>query len=151
MKCALNLLLLLPLFCGAQEIVLLDRRFKEPIRVSGPVTGEALNRSFPVYRSDLDSVIQITESLLSSLHSGKPPKENTRFVQAGHSLFAIRTWNVGAHSTHFVVLSTRSGNKGATLALVTEKDGTKKAARKLLVFLDYLKNNRPVLPAERLP
>jgi hypothetical protein len=151
MKCALNLLLLLPLFCGAQEIALLDRHFKEPVRLSGALTSETLYHSFPVHRADLDSVIRITENLLSALHSSKPPKDNNLFLQAGHSLFAIRTWNAGAHSTHSVVLSTLLGNKGATLALVSENDGTKKAARKLLVFLDYLKNNRPVLAEGRLP
>jgi len=151
MKWGLGLLMLLPLFCGAQEIVLLDRRFKEPVLFAGSFTHEALNTNFPVYRADVDAVINITETLLAAIRSGKKPEQGARILQAGHSRLTIHSRNSGVYSTQLVVLTSRSGNKGATLELLTEKDGTKKAAQKLLVFLDYLKNNRSIWAPERLP
>jgi hypothetical protein len=145
------MLLLLPLFCDAQEIALLDRHFKKPVLYTNSLQGDALYRCFPVYRADLDSVIQVTETLLSSVQAGKPPEPDAVFLPAGHSFFAVRTWKTGAYTNYFVVLSTRSGDKGATLELLSEQDGNKKAAQKLLVFLDYLKNNRHLTTTEPLP
>jgi hypothetical protein len=151
MKWGFGLLMLLPLFCGAQEIILLDRHFKEPIQFTRSFTREALNSNFPVYRADIDAIIHITETLLAAIRSGNKPEQGARILQAGHSRLTILGRSSGIYSTQLVVLTSRSGNKGATLELLTEKDGTKKAAQKLLVFLDYLKNNRSIWAPERLP
>jgi hypothetical protein len=106
--------MLLPLFCGAQEIALLDRHFKEPIQFTGSFTREALNSNFPVLPGRYRCCYPYNRNPVSRLRSGKPPEQGNRILQAGHSLFAILGRSSGIYSTQLVVLTTRSGNKGAT-------------------------------------
>lgn len=143
MKTCIVLLYILPVCAYAQSIALLDREFKNPITVTETLTRDQLSgRTFPIYTADLDVVIRLTEKLARSLVSGTQPLSGMELLPAGHSHIAVATQRTGAHTTYSVSLSTRSGDVGTFLQLVKRNQGNKRAVQELLLFLDYLKNNR---------
>jgi hypothetical protein len=143
MKTVFFVLLLLPGIALAQTIALLDRNFKKPIAVTETLTREQLSgKWFPIYVTDLDTVIKVAEALAHAISNGTLPPSNTQLIQAGHSHFAVAAQRTGGYTTCNIALATQSGNMGATLLLVRKEDSNRKAAQLLLLFLDYIKNNR---------
>lgn len=150
MKMGILLLLLLPGFAYAQTIALLDRAFKNPVTVTETVTSQQLSgKWFPVYIADFENVIRLTERLVRSINNRTLPSSGTQVLGVGHSRVAITAHGTGVHTTYSIFLSTRSGNIGASLQLVKRDEGNRKAVQELLLFLDYLKNNRHMLESEK--
>lgn len=139
------LFLMLPILAGAQSIVLLDRAYKSPITVTETITQGQSGKWFPVYIADLDKVIRLTEQLAASINRGTIVSSSLQILPVGHSHFAITMQHAGAYSSYSISLATRSGNVGTFLQLVTQNQGSKKALQELLLFLDYLKNNRHIV------
>ncbi len=139
------LLLLLPCFARAQSIALVDRAFKNPVTVTDTLTARQLSgKLFPIYTTDLDSVIVLTEHLARYIDAKAVHEPDMHFRTVGHSQFAVTTQRTGQYNTYGIFLSTRSGNLGAALEVVNPGNGNKKAAQQLHLFLDYLKNNRHI-------
>jgi len=146
MKTVILLLLLVPCFARAQDIALVDRELKGPMTVTRNLTLRDLSsKLFPIYRADLDSIIHITESLISFIKNRTTREPNMQLVPVGHSQFAITTERSGEYNSYMVFLNTRSNNLGATLELVSRGDNNRRAVQQLLQFLDYLKNNRHMI------
>jgi hypothetical protein len=144
------LLLLLPCFARAQSIALVDRAFKVPLTVTDTLTARQLSgKLFPIYTSDLDSVILLTEYLARYIDAGTVYQPEMHIRAVGHSQFAVTTQRMGQYNTYGIFLNTRSGNLGAALEVVKRGNGNKKAAQQLHLFLDYLKNNRHIATAEK--
>lgn len=150
MKTTLFLCLLVSRFAAAQDIALLDRGLKNPMTVTNQLTQEQLvSGQFPIYTADLDSVIRLTEALARYINTGAVQKACVQVFPVGRSYFAVTTQAGGAYSTYAIILNTLSGVMGATLEVVKQGAGNKKAMRQLQVFLDYLKNNRHIAAIER--
>lgn len=144
MKTGLLLLLLLPRVAPAQAIAWLDRNFKNPITVTKTNVAAPLSHNvFPVYTTDLDTIIGLLENLARSLDTGTPKETKTQLLQAGHSLLAVTTEHSGGSGIYTIYLTTRLENKGLSLAIVPHGTNNKKAVQNLLLLLQYLKNNRP--------
>ena len=149
MKTVVLLLWLLPCWAAAQEIVLLDRNLKRPAALTRKLTpGQLMNRAFPIYKSDLDSVIHITEALSHYINTGVVHQADMQLLPVGHSQFAITTRRSGAFNSYIVYLNTRSGNLGASLKLIGQEDNNRQAVQQLLLFVDYLKNNRHIVDGQ---
>ena len=143
MKTGILLLLLWPFFAPAQDIALVDRELKRPMLVTQELTPEQLSgKYFPIYTSDLDSVIQMIEGLTGFINTGMVHDNNMQLLPVGHSQFAITILRAGSFNSYMVFLSTRCENLGATLELVKRHDSSRQALHELFLFLDYLKNNR---------
>jgi hypothetical protein len=143
MKTAFLLLLLLPCVALAQDIALLDRDFKNPIAVTQTVTAAQLsNKLFPVYTTDLDTMVRVLENLARTINTGEVHEPAMQLLPVGHSQFTINTERMGSFNTYAIYLSTRTGDLGASLELVKRGEGNRKTLENLFLFLDYLKNNR---------
>lgn len=141
----LLLLLLLPCFAHAQTITLVDRAFKAPVTVTPALTARQLSgKLFPIYTTDLDSVILLTEHLVHYIDAAAAHEPTMQLRAAGHSLFSITAQREGSYNTYGIFLSTRAGDLGASLELVKPGYGNKRAVQQLQLFLDYLKNNRHI-------
>ena len=146
MKTAVLLLLLVPGWVSAQDIVLVDRNLKRPMSLTRTLTPRQLmGNVFPIYRADLDSVIQVTESLTSFINTGVVHEANMQLLTVGHSQFAVTTRRTGTFNSYIIYLNTRSGNIGTSLELVGREDNNRQALQQLLLFMDYLKNNRNIV------
>src|SRR3954451_24785744 len=89
MKTGILLLLLWPFFAPAQDIALVDRELKRPMLVTQELTLEQLSgKYFPIYATDLDSVIQMIEGLTSLINTGMVHDNNMQLLPVGHSQFA---------------------------------------------------------------
>ena len=150
MKTSLFILLIVAKTAVAQEIVLLDRSFRKPIAVTQNVTAAQLqDRKFPIYVTDLDSVIKIIENLANHINTGAVHEGGTQMLAVGHSQFSITTYNKQNYNNYSIHFSTQSGDLGASVKLVKQEDNTRKAVQRLRIFLDYLKNNQHILEQEK--
>jgi len=146
MKTGILLLLLLPTIALAQNIALLDRNLKKPVVVTQALAATQLAHNlFPIYTTDLDSVIQLLEDLARRISNKDVPEEMMQVLPVGHSQFAITTEPKGNVAVYTIYLSTRIQNLGASLEVVEPKTGNRRTVQNLLLFLDYLKNNRPFI------
>lgn len=143
MKKAVLLLLLLPCLAPAQEIALLNRNLKSALIVTNELAAKELTTGwFPIVAADLDSVIFVAENLVQSLNKITAPEADIQLLPVGHSQFVVLAQQAGTFINYTIILSTRFGNVGASLEVVTRGSGNRQAAQQLLRFLDYLKNNR---------
>lgn len=143
---AVFVLLLLPCWVAAQEIALVDRNLKRPMTLTRKLTpSQLMGRVFPIYKADLDSVIKVVESLSKFINTGAVHDANMQLLPVGHSQFAITTRRSGPSNSYIVLLNTRAGNVGASFQLVKQNDNNRKAVHQLLLFVDYLKNNRHIM------
>lgn len=133
---------MLPLFGKAQSIALVDRDFKRPMTLTQTLSiAQLAGRHFPIQTADLDSVIEVTATLARQIADRTAPEAEMQVITAGKSRFAITIQKAGNYNTYRVLLSTVSGNLGASLELVNGRDNNYSAVQKLYIFLDYLKNN----------
>jgi hypothetical protein len=143
MKCGMLLFIIFGHVAAAQEIVLVDRDFKRPVSFTRQLTGsQLLSKRFPIYTTDLDSVIAIMEVLSEYLNTGKPHVTTTQVLPVGHSRIMVNTKSAGSGNSYDIFVTTRSEDLGAVMELVKNGAGNKKAMQQVQVFLDYLKNNR---------
>lgn len=146
MKRFLLLLLLLPYCMAAQEVILVDRNLKAAML---PMPDGAVQRWayrwFPVYVADLDSVIQVAESLVRLINESTAQEAVGQLWPAGHTRFAVNVQRTGSSYTYSIFVSTRLGDVGTTLDLVKRQSSSRRAVQQLLQFLDYLKNNRHLI------
>ena len=126
-----------------QDLVLLDRKWKQPVQLIDSVTLQVLlGGSFPIYKSDLDRTITILEHILE-----KGVQEQD-FEYYNHPLPIEGTQVVGQLSNrakHRIFLKTRVGNYTTFMDLISGSETPFQKGRKLFQLLDYLKNNRSLL------
>lgn len=150
MKTVLFLFLFISRVAVAQEIALLDRAFKNPMALTQKLTIEQLGgKQFPVYKADLEAVIRLMENLSRYINTGTVHETATQLLPAGHSNLTVAMQRTGAYCTYTVFVNTRSNDIGASLEVVKSGSGNKKALQQLQAFLDYLKNNRHIITAEK--
>ncbi len=143
MKALFFLLWLLPAAGAAQTYALLDRDFKRPLIVTDAITTDLMHdRRFPVYTKDIDSLISFTERLQKHMNTGKTYDEATVRYDVGGSWFMAQREKIGKVNKYHITINTRAQDVGASLELVSDTDGSKAAAQKVNIFLDYLRNNR---------
>lgn len=131
----------------AQPIVLLDKDLKEPLTIVTPSNESVGYDYFPIYKSDIDSIMKVTEWFIQALEESHPvPTINTIKNVGASRFFAIS--GLFERSPGFKLnLVTRCGQTGYCMELVDQKDGRKKRLQKLRAFLDYLRNNRFLVEA----
>jgi hypothetical protein len=135
----------IPVNLAAQKIALIDRGFKRPIQFADSTTMEHLVEGFfPVYVEDLRTVLQKIDLLISYVHEGSIKEKIGDKVPAGKSVFICSSSGTQKHIFHNIVLSTRTSAFSTSLKLVHFTDSRKRALQKLLIFIDYVKNNLAV-------
>lgn len=150
MKAVFLLLLSLPFYAGAQQLVLIDKQLKNPITVVQQVNGERLNgRLFPVYGTDLDSIMLVTNWFIQQLDDSRLAPSESTIKTVGQSRFIAQASSNGNVQYYTIQLITRTGNEGYVFELINNKDGHKKRVQKLRTFLDYLRNNQLLLAEKR--
>lgn len=143
---ALIFSLLFPIFCSAQQIVLLDRGFKEPMRVTNTITtGDLLKGWFPIHIKDVDSIVKKVAWFQKYINTGQRHENESIVMNVGNTNFISQVEKQGNSNNYYIVLNTTTGNYGATMLLVKKRDSKKRALQKLNIFIDYLRNNMSVL------
>jgi len=147
----LLLLLLLAAATGAQaqNLVLLDKEWREPLSLATAESNPVDHHLFPVYQSDIDSVIELTEWYIHALEDSRHTPNINHIKSAGASKFVASTNLAGNKTTFQLNLVTRCGQSGYSMPLVDGSDGPKKRLQKLRAFLDYLRNNQFLVSAPR--
>lgn len=145
------LLLLLATSTAAfsQSIVLLVKEFKEPLSFSDPSDETVDLHFFPIYQSDIDSVMKVTEWFIQALEESRTVPVINATKNAGASRFLANTGTFEKVPGFQLNLTTRCGQSGYCMQLVGPKDGHKKRLQKLRAFLDYLRNNQFLVEAPR--
>ncbi len=138
--------LIFPVFCSAQQVVLLDRAFKEPIRVTNAITTDDLLKGwFPIHIKDVDSIIKKVNWFQKYIDTGQRHENESIIMNVGNTNFISQVEKQGNSNNYYIVLNTTTGNIGSTLLLVKKRDGKKSALQKLNIFIDYIRNNMSVL------
>lgn len=132
-----------------QPIVLLDKALKEPLSVSTPAAETVDFHFFPIYQSDIDSVMKVTEWFIQALEESRTIPIINETKNAGASRFLANTGLFEKIPGFRLNLVTRCGQSGYCMELVGPKDGHKKRLQKLRAFLDYLRNNQFLVEAPR--
>ena len=135
---------------GAQEIVLADRALKKPMTVTDTVTkAQLMGRLFPIYRDDLDALIDTMERFAHYINTPAMHEPNMQIVPIGHSKLSFTTLQSGSYNTYLVSINTLSGELGASMQVVKKGDNNKKGLRRLQSFIEYLKNNRHIIASKK--
>lgn len=143
---SLLFILIFPVFCSAQQIVLLDRNFKEPMRIASAITKDDLLKGwFPIHIKDVDSVIKKVSWFQKYIDTGQQHENESIVMNAGNSNFITQVEKQGHTNNYYVVLNTTTSDFGATMLLVKKRDGKKRALQKLNIFIDYVRNNMSIL------
>ena len=143
----LLLLLLLPLFGSTQKIVLLDRQFRNPVTLTDSISPEQFPGTFPVYLNQFDSLIKVADHYRQSFNRGRGEKHGPGTFYLGSTKFVSGN-KENAYTGNQVLIATRVGFVQTSLELVGPADSNRRAQQKLAVFIDYLRNNRPLLAPE---
>jgi len=93
---------------GAQDILLIDKKFKEPARHADEFNAnQFFNKQFPVYRSEVEIISQKADALARRLDRSDllPLQKDT--IYAGHSMLIFFNQYNGYANEITVILSTR--------------------------------------------
>ena len=127
----------------AQEVVLMDRNLKQPVKLVNTVTlGVLQNGYFPIYKSALDSTINVLEYILEKQVQQREFKYLNRPVEMEGTQVV---GNLSRHAGTHIFLKTTVGTYTTFMDLVSGKEAPFQRERKLYQLLDYLKNNRPLV------
>ena len=145
MKSLLLILLFSPLLSIGQKLVLIDRNFQQPLSIIDTITMEqATKGALPLYFKDLRSVISTMEWLIKEINSGK--NNNKSFhLKIGNSKCIVKAENNGSRNIYNIVLNTNTGSFKTSIVLASHET-SKRAAQRLSIFMDYLKNNIAAVP-----
>ena len=130
-----------------QQIVLLDKELREPISISTPAEETVGFHYFPIYQSDIDTIMKVTEWFIHALEESRTIPVINETKNAGASRFLANTGVFEKTPGFRLNLVTRCGQSGYCMELIKPKDGHKKRLQKLRAFLDYLRNNQFLLEA----
>jgi hypothetical protein len=146
MKTFLLALLLAPLFSYSQSLALLDRKLMAPMRITDSLAlNEVQSGLFPVYLSDLDSVILTLEEYRRSIDMGKAQLPGPQQKVIGHSSFYTDVYNFGPRDRYRIVFSTGNSDYKTSMVLVYKDLSTRQAIQNLTELIDYLRNNLSVV------
>jgi hypothetical protein len=128
---------------SAQEIILLDRKWKQPVQQVDTLTFALLqNGYFPVYKRDMDTMISILEMIVEKQVQQK------KFKYLNPPLTLKGTEVVGGLSRRAknqIFVKTTTGSFSTSMPLLTGDEAPTQKEKKLSQLLDYLKNNRLIL------
>lgn len=139
-------ILVVPFFANAQQVMLLDRNFKAPVTLVAEYSMElANNELYPLYTADVQILISKLEEVVQELYAinGQPVKE--QFIKFGGVTFFLQPNKKEPQRELQLMVVSEIGNIYMPLQLISKDDSVKRARQKLLIFLDYLKNNLAVL------
>ena len=149
MKPALLILFFVPLISAAQKLALIDRRFQQPIAMVDTITGDQVTKGIvPVYQEDISSIVELMQLLAKNIGNGKVLSSRSFDVKMGNSKCIINTEKTGSQYNYNIVLNT-SMQDFKTSILLVDHETNKRAAQRLNIFIDYLRNNTAAIP-ERL-
>lgn len=130
-------------FACSQEMILLDRKWKQPVQQVDTLTLSLLqNGFFPVYKNDLGKIIAVLEGIIQK----QVQQKSFRYLSAPllvQGTEVVGDLSKGEKNTIFV--KTTTGTYITFMPLITGEEGPAQREKKLMQLLDYLKNNRPVL------
>ena len=130
---------------NAQQLVLVDRNFQLPLKVTDTITVEQVSKGLmPIYFKDVYTVITGMERLVKYMNAGKMNKENLLDLKMGNSMCVVKTEKTGRMNTYNIVLNTMT-SKLKTHMVLAASEPNKRAVQRLNIFMDYLKNNSPVI------
>ena len=125
-----------------QPVILLDKEWKEPLTVVSETERPSNLQFFPVYKSDIDTVIKMMEWFIQACEESRTFPEINGIKEAGASRFVSAAGVFGKMPGFKLNLVTHCGHEAYCMELVTLTDGRKKRLQKLRAFLYYLRNNR---------
>ena len=141
MKTFLFIFFLLPLVSKAQKIALLDRNFYHSINIADSITMEqAAKGILPVYHRDLQAIIQGMQWLIQYITAPKINKEESFILKMGNSKCIVKTESYRHINNYNIVLNTEANNIKTSIVLASSEPN-KRAAQRVAVFMDYLRNN----------
>lgn len=130
---------------NAQQLVLVDRNFQLPLKVTDTITVEQVSKGLmPIYFKDVYTVITSMERLVKYMNAGKMNKEDILDLKMGNSICVVQTEKTGRLNTYNIVLNTMT-SKLKTHMVLAASEPNKRAVQRLNIFMDYLKNNSPVI------
>lgn len=138
MKILIFFLLLAPVLTDAQQLVLLDRNFKEPIMPCEQLSADSVNtETFPMYAADITQVINRLEQYARHLASGKNLPWPSDTLAQGNALLLLTQ-----DANNFTcVLETQTEPFWGSLILAYG-NSRKQTLLRLNKFVEYLRNNR---------
>ena len=146
MKKLLFLFCILPLLSVAQKYALIDRDFRKPIVLTDNLQ-DRMDGAFIIHKKDATAIIQKLETF-TKLYQHRLQPNDRSYIEVGNSNFVMYKEKDTKYHGLMIVLNTRAANIGSSLELVHLEDGNRLALQKLLVFLDYLRNNKVVMEPE---
>ena len=127
----------------AQEIILLDRKWKQPIQQVDSVTfGLLQNGYFPVYKSDLVKMISVLQMIVEK----QVQQKEFKYLNPPLSLKGTEVVGDFSQSAkNQIFVKTTTGTYTTFMNLITGDEAPALKEKKLTQLLDYLKNNRPLV------
>ena len=145
MKPFLILLLLVSATSHAQKMVLVDRNFQQPLIFADSITIEQVAKGLlPIHFNDLDQVIRVMEKLTKDIYAGRMNSKETTSVPIGSSVCIITMEKLNRSNLYNIILNTTTGNLKTHIVLA-QSEPHKRAAQRLTIFIDYLKNNAAIV------
>lgn len=142
MRPALSILFFIPLFGGAQKLALIDRKLQEPIAIVDTITHEQVTSGIlPVFKEDVSTIVELMQRLAKAIDNGGVPPSMSFDVKMGKTKCIISTEKVGKQYHYNIVLNTSMHNFKTSILLV-DHEKNKRAAQRLNIFIDYLRNNQ---------
>ena len=124
---------------GAQDILLIDKKFKEPARHADEFNAnQFFNKQFPVYRSEVEVISQKADALARRLDRSDllPLQKDT--IYAGHSRLIFFNQYNGYANEITVILSTWINDMELNMFLIKQEENMRNAQLKLLGLGNYL-------------
>lgn len=142
-------LFFLPLIVNAQKLALIDRKFEQSITIVDTVTGDQLTKgSLPVYEKDIATVIELMQRLAKKISSDEAATLESFDIKMGNSKCIVNSEKIGSRYNYNVVLNTSMQNFKTSI-LLADHEPNKRAAQRINIFVDYLRNNMAAI-GERL-
>ncbi len=130
-------------FAAAQEMILLDRKWRQPVQQVDTLTlGLLQSGFFPVYKSDLGKMIAVLEAIVEKQVQQKefrylhPPLAAKGTVIVGDLLKGDKNQ---------IFVKTTTSSYITSMPLFSGDEGPAQKEKKLTRLLDYLRNNRSLL------
>lgn len=145
MRSFLLILFFVPFPGRAQKLALIDRNFQQPINIVDSVSMEEVAKGvLPVYYKDVASIISAMQWLLKYMGDGKMDKEGFFDLKTGDSKCIVQTEKNGKANKYHIVLNTKTTAFKTSIVLVAH-ESNKRAAQRIAMFMDYLRNNTSVM------
>ena len=145
MNCLFNLLLLFLTIGKAPSIALLDRSFQKPVTYTDSVTLEALGKgAFPIYLHDAKQIVETVEHSRKKINQNRYDNMETDRIHIGNSVLILNKKTSRHIRKYQLILGTESNGFTTYIELI-KGDFDRAAQQRVISFLDYLKDNIPVL------